>query len=167
MLIRLTDRWSLNSDVGFGDISDDNERVTAYSRLSYRLPGDPRVELFGAFYYQNVQDDTLLYWDPSNFQMYALGARVEGDVEERFRYIVEGQLGFHPREEDLLGGQIYGVAEWDLGELYLLRLKGNHLISPVERGGSGDDYDATYLSIGLVRRFGAGSSGVPAAAKRR
>jgi len=82
--------------------------------------------------------------------------------EERFRYIAEGRLSFHPREDDLLGWQIYGVAEWDLGESYMLRLTGNYLVAPVSRGFSGgNDYDATYLSAGLVRRFGA-----PAAAKR-
>jgi tetratricopeptide (TPR) repeat protein len=167
LLVRLTDRMSLNSDVGLGDISDDNERVTAYNRLSYRLPGDPRIELFGAFFYQNLRDNTVLYWDPSNFQMYGLGARLEGEVEKRFRYIVEGQLGFHPREEDRLGGQIYGVAEWDLAELYTLRLTANHLTSPVERAGFGDDYDATYLSVGLVRRFVSPAAGAPAASQER
>ncbi|HET6277476.1 MAG TPA: tetratricopeptide repeat protein, partial [Candidatus Polarisedimenticolia bacterium] len=54
MLVRLTDRLSLNSDIAAGDLSDDNERASAYSRLSYRLPGDPRVDLFGAFFWQNV-----------------------------------------------------------------------------------------------------------------
>jgi len=154
-LIRLTDRVSWNSEVGLGDISDDNERFTAYSRLSYGLSGDPRVELFGAFYYQNVQDPTPLYWDPVNFQSYAVGARVEGDVDRKFHYTVEGQLAFHPREEELVGGQIYAIADWDLAKNFLLRLTGNHMISPVERGGSGDEYDATYLSVGLVRRFAA------------
>ena len=162
-LVRLTDRMSLDADVAVGDLSDDNQRAMAYSRLSYRLPGDPRVDLFGAFFWQNVENPSLLYWDPKNFQAYSLGARVEGDVEQRFRYIAEGQLSFHPREEDLLGWQIYGVAEWDLGERYLLRLTGNHLAAPVARGFTGgSSYDATYLSAGLVRRFGA-----PAAAKGR
>jgi tetratricopeptide (TPR) repeat protein len=162
-LVRLTDRMSLDADIALGDLSDDNSRAIAYSRLSYRLPGDPRVDLFGAFFWQNVEDPSPFYWDPKNFQAYSLGARVEGDVKQRFRYIAEGQLSFHPREEDLLGWQIYGVAEWDLGERYLLRLTGNHLAAPVARGFTGgSSYDATYLSAALVRRFGA-----PATAKGR
>jgi tetratricopeptide (TPR) repeat protein len=162
-LVRLTDRISLDADVAVGDLSDDNERAMFYSRLSYRLPGDPRVDLFGAFFWQNVKNPSLYYWDPKNFQAYSLGARVKGDVEQRFRYIAEGQLSFHPREEDLLGWQVYGVAEWDLGERYLLRLTGNHLVAPVARGFTGgEEYEATYLSAALVRRFGA-----PATAKGR
>jgi hypothetical protein len=140
----------------------------AYSRLSYWLSGEPRVELFGAFFWQNVEDPSLIYWDPKNFQAYSLGTRVEGDVEERFRYTAEAQLSFHPREEDLLGWQIYGVAEWDLGESYLLRLTGNHFMAPVARGFTGGrDYDATYLSAGLVWRLGSRSSDASATAKGR
>lgn len=171
MLVRLTDRLSLNGDVAAGDLSDDNERASAYSRLSYRLPGDPRVDLFGAFFWQNVKNPSPVYWDPKNFQSWSLGARVEGGAGERFRYVAEGQLSFHPREEDLLGWQIYGVAEWDLGEACLLRLTGNHLEAPVARGFTGGtDYDATYLSAALVWRPGAGSAaaaGGPPAAKGR
>ncbi|HXH28556.1 MAG TPA: hypothetical protein VNL37_05885, partial [Candidatus Polarisedimenticolia bacterium] len=160
MLLRFTGRLSLNSDVALGDISDGNRRATAYSRLSYRLPGTPRVDLFGAFYYQSVRDDSLLYWAPSNFQSYALGARVEGDGARRFHYVAEGQLAFHPLEDHLLGGQVYGVAAWDLGQRYSLRLTGNYLAAPVQRG-AGSHYDATYLSFGLVARLGA----LPAAAR--
>jgi tetratricopeptide (TPR) repeat protein len=168
MLVRLTDRLSLNGDVAAGDLSDDNERASAYSRLSYRLPGDPRVDLFGAFFWQNVEDPSPVYWDPKNFQSWSLGARVEGEAGARFRYSAEGQLSFHPREEDLLGWQIFGVAEWDLGERYLLRLTGNHLEAPVARGFSGgSDYDATYLSAALVWRLGAGAGAAPPAAKGR
>lgn len=154
-LVRLTDRMSLDADIAVGDLSDDNQRAMAYSRLSYRLPGEPTVDLFGAFFWQNVENPSVLYWDPKNFQSYSLGAHVEGGVGEGFRYLAEGQLSYHPREAEWFGWQIHGVAEWDLGERYLLRLTGNHLVAPVARGLTGDnEYHATYLSAGLVWRIG-------------
>ena len=77
---------------------------------------------------------------------------MQGTVGDRFRYEAEGTLTFNPREEDLLGGLIFGLAEWDLGQRFAFRLTGNYLNSPQERGGS-TSYDATYFSAGLVVRL--------------
>jgi hypothetical protein len=159
IFLRFTGRLTLDADVARGEYSDDNLRYTSYRRLSYRLPTKPRLDLFASLYYQNVEDPSPLYWDPSNFQSYAVGARWEDAWEGIFQFALEGQLAFHPNEDDLLGGQLQGYAEWDLGDYLSVRGSAMYLTSPEDRSGTGDDYDAYYVSGLLVSRFPYHGSG--------
>ena len=153
IFLRFTGRLTLDADLARGEYSDDNLRTMSYSRLSYRLPTKPRIDLYGAFYYQNVDDRSPLYWDPSNFQSYALGARWEDAWEGIHHFALEGQIAFHPNEEDLLGGQIQAYTEWDLNDYLSLRSSAMYLTSPQDRSGTGEDYHAYYISGALVARF--------------
>lgn len=153
LTLRFTGRLTWDIDLARADISDGNERGTGFSRISYRVPARDQVVLFGQTYYQEVNERTLLYFDPVDFLSYGLGARWEGERGERFRFLLEGTLGFFPREEDLLGGQLRAYAEWDLGESLSFRVTGNYLNSPEERGAFGESYKATYLGLGLVKQI--------------
>jgi tetratricopeptide (TPR) repeat protein len=154
LFVRFSGRLTWDSDLAYGDISDGNERWTGFSRLAYRIPARDQVRLFGQLFYQNTSERTPLYFDPSNFQSWGLGALWTGERAGYFRFLLEGTIGFHPNEEDLLGGQVLAWAEWDLANHLSLRVIGNFLTSPQERGQiAGENYDATYFGLRFVGRI--------------
>ncbi|MBI4160938.1 MAG: tetratricopeptide repeat protein [Acidobacteria bacterium] len=155
LFLRLAGRWTWDTEAARAEISDGNDRWIGFSRLTYRVPARDTVEWFGQSYYQNTDERSPLYFDPSNFQSHGIGARWQGERSGGFRFLLEGLLSYHPNEDDLYGGEAQAWVEWDLGRHLSLRATGHGLWSPAGPGVSGQDYDASYFGVRLVARVPA------------
>jgi hypothetical protein len=86
----------LRADAGFIAVSDENRGSKVILRI-----GKIFDETFGVgyeYYYYNFNEQTLLYWSPSNFESHSIWGDWDAIVDTDFLLSLNGKLGLIPNE---------------------------------------------------------------------
>jgi len=90
----------LRADAAYIAVSDDNRGSKVILRI-----GKIFDEVFGVgyeYYYYNFNEQTLLYWSPSNFETHSIWGDWNAIVEADFLLSLKGKLGLIPNENFLV-----------------------------------------------------------------
>ncbi|MBT8377616.1 MAG: tetratricopeptide repeat protein [Ignavibacteria bacterium] len=115
-----TGDWKFSGIYSFIDVSDDNRAnklVLRFGKIFNKLIG-----LGYEYYYYDVNDESLLYWSPKNFESHSIWADWTVVNNSDVKADIGGKLGYIPSENFVLR-EFYGLAVFRLSSFISLQAR--------------------------------------------